>query len=180
MSAREKAAAKAKLKEREAADLFERTGIRDESADWSLENMMDNYEYEMARQELQQEKKMKKKPSRRTDDIDPETGKPRERSGEFEDRANASSDDDADREYEEIARRHPKLATEEFREYLQKQKESKEKQEELYGDDEPYDAVADEKHNDEEQAAFIHDKLAQLAKEEAKAEVTEGEPTPAE
>lgn len=83
MSAREKAAAKAKLKEREAADLFDRAGIRDESVDWSLENIMDNYEYEMARQELQREKKMKKKPSRRTDDIDPETGKPRERSAEF-------------------------------------------------------------------------------------------------
>ena len=49
MSAREKAAAKAKMEEKEAQDFFERTGIRDESADWTLDNMINSYEYEMAR-----------------------------------------------------------------------------------------------------------------------------------
>ena len=49
MSSREKAAAKAKLAEREANELFERTGVRDESTDWTLDKVMDNYEYEMAR-----------------------------------------------------------------------------------------------------------------------------------
>ena len=52
MSSREKAAAKSKLEEREANELFERTGIRDESGDYSLDRIMDNYEYEMAREEL--------------------------------------------------------------------------------------------------------------------------------
>ena len=49
MSSREKAAAKSKLEEREANELFERTDIRDESGDYSLDRIMDNYEYEMAR-----------------------------------------------------------------------------------------------------------------------------------
>jgi len=49
MSAREKAAAKAKLEEKEANELFDRTGIRDKSADWTLDNMVNEYEYEMAR-----------------------------------------------------------------------------------------------------------------------------------
>lgn len=49
MSAREKAAAKAKSDERAAAEFFDRTGIRDESVDCTLENIMNDYEYEMAR-----------------------------------------------------------------------------------------------------------------------------------
>jgi len=57
MSAREKAQARAKLKERTEAEFFERTGIRNEAQDWTMENLMNRYDYDMAKLEKEDKKK---------------------------------------------------------------------------------------------------------------------------
>ena len=57
MSAREKAIAKAKLDKKVDEDFFERTGIRDETEDWKMGNMINEYKYMRAKEELQEERK---------------------------------------------------------------------------------------------------------------------------
>lgn len=48
MGAREKAKAKQKYEAEKAKEFFEKTGIRDESEDFKLENMINKYEFDMA------------------------------------------------------------------------------------------------------------------------------------
>lgn len=59
MGAREKAKARQKYQAEKDKEFFERTGIRDESEDFTLENLMNRYEYDMAELKLQDKKKLK-------------------------------------------------------------------------------------------------------------------------
>lgn len=79
MGAREKAKAKQKYEAEKAKEFFEKTGIRDESEDFKLENMINKYEFDMAQMKLQDRKKRKEqriKAFKDLNNIDPETGKP--------------------------------------------------------------------------------------------------------
>ena len=58
-------------------------------------------------------------------------------------------------EFEELSKANPSFATEEFQEYLKKREAANQKKQELYGDDEPYDAVKDEEFNEEAQLEAI-------------------------
>lgn len=77
MSAREKAKAKAKFEKEQDEEFFRRTGIRNEAEDFTLDNMLDMYEYEMALLTAEEKKKRAhKKQKADRNNIDPETGKP--------------------------------------------------------------------------------------------------------
>lgn len=72
--------------------------------------------------------------------IDPMTGKPREQPLDMDENALEDIEDD----FEEVSKINPYIATEEFREYMDKRRKSKLKLEELYGDDQPYEAKKEE------------------------------------
>ena len=59
MGAREKAKAKQKYKAEKDKEFFERTGIRDESEDFNLDNLINKYEFDMAQMKLEDRKKRK-------------------------------------------------------------------------------------------------------------------------
>jgi len=60
MSAREKAKAKAETRKKEEEEFFERTGIRDESEDFNIDNLMNSYEFESAKHRHKSLKEFKK------------------------------------------------------------------------------------------------------------------------
>ena len=57
MSAREKAQAKKKLRKDAEKEFFERTGIRNEADDYTMENLINEAEYDMAKWEKEDKKK---------------------------------------------------------------------------------------------------------------------------
>jgi hypothetical protein len=81
LNQRERLLAKKKFDEEFEKKFFERTGIRNESEDWNLENLINKYEFDMAQMEKEERSKIKKYiKTPDSKDIDPETGKPRKRS----------------------------------------------------------------------------------------------------
>jgi len=69
--------AKKKYDEELEQKFFERTGIRNEAEDWNLENLINKYEFDMAQMEKDEKVKIKKYIKTKSNDIDPETGKPK-------------------------------------------------------------------------------------------------------
>ena len=124
MSAREKAKAKAKHEKEQDEEFFRRTGIRNESEDHTIENLMDVYEYDMAVMAAEEKKKRAdKKQKRDRNNIDPETGKPYVNKPYDE----AALSSDLEDEHEELLKKSPTFQTREFQERYAKRKESREK-----------------------------------------------------
>jgi hypothetical protein len=59
LNAREKAKAKKKFDKEAEEEFFRRTGIRNTSEDYKLENLMSKYEYDMEKFKLEDRKKMR-------------------------------------------------------------------------------------------------------------------------
>lgn len=128
MSAREKAKAKQKFQEEKDKEFYERTGIRDQSEDFTLENMTKKYEYDMAEFELEDRNKLRaqrKAAFRKLNDIDPETGKPR--GGEDFDPDEDPGSSDLDNEFEQLSRDMDSQPSDGFLEYYNKRKKGIEK-----------------------------------------------------
>jgi hypothetical protein len=58
-------------------------------------------------------------------------------------------------EFKKFSEDNPEYANKEFQDYFQKQKFSKDKMDELYEDDEPYDGIFDDEKNEEEQLEHL-------------------------
>lgn len=113
MSAREKAKARQKAQKLADQEFFERTGIRDESEDFNLENLVNQYEYDMAKMEQEDKKKMREKRKKAFKDmnnIDPETGRPFPGPQSFSD----IDSEEFENDFEEVSRDNPQFATKEF------------------------------------------------------------------
>jgi len=148
LSNREKLKARKKL-EKEVDDRFsEQTGIRNEADDYDMENMIKKYEYDMAQIDLQDSRK-KGAVNKRKVEIDPKTGKPKQ--GVEDEIESHPEFESFQEELEELAKVDPSFAKKEFQEMVQKASAAESKKEELYGDDEPYDAAADEIFNEDAQ-----------------------------
>ena len=77
------------------------------------------------------------------------TGKPREEPADVDINMFDNLSDDEDSFMHEIYNQEPDLLDEGFQKYLEERRQSETKLEELYGDDEPYEAIKDEEQNEE-------------------------------
>lgn len=78
---RARAKARKKYEEEKQKEFTERTGIRDESKDWTIERCEQRYDFDMAERAAmssEERKKDRKMKAEQMLNIDPYTGKPRE------------------------------------------------------------------------------------------------------
>ena len=96
---------------------FLKTGERDKGEDYDLELGTAYVKYKRFLEDLNDEKlkERRKKVRQLKKDIDPETGKPRKVASQLQDEL-------SEEEFERFTRAHPELATDRFREYMERRR----------------------------------------------------------